>query len=231
MSKKWYNYFVSVEEGGPGGAPESAPQAGDDAGVQRGAAQTVADIAASISTVEPKFEKPLSAATTFDEIYQAAEIHPPAHGYTIYKVAEMLQNEHIRDLPPEIKRSSVLLALETAGVKLQEIVEDAVKRDKALDGFERVRRKAADDTEARKTEENQRIQAEMEKMLADFRARVQANNEAIAKERETFNAWLQQKQREEQKIADTIGYFVTANPITVGAVPPATSEKKPNSAH
>src|SRR5947209_6974493 len=124
MSKKWYNYFVSVEEGGAPG--EGAPQTAGETAAQQGAAQTVADIAASITTVEPKFEKPLSAATTFDEIYQAAEIHPPLHGYTIYKVAEMLQNEHIRDLPPEIKRSSVLLALETAGVKLQEVVEDAV---------------------------------------------------------------------------------------------------------
>ena len=31
------------------------------------------------------------------------------------KVAEMLRSEHIRNLPREVKRSSVLVALEAAG--------------------------------------------------------------------------------------------------------------------
>ena len=80
-------------------------------------AQTVAEIASSVAT-EPKFSSPVSAAAGFDEIYHAAEIQPPAHGYTITKVTEMLQSERIRTLPAEVKKNSILLALDAAGVKI-----------------------------------------------------------------------------------------------------------------
>ena len=71
-----------------------------------------------------------AAGASFEEIYNAAEIHPPTHGYTIYKIADMLQSEHIRNLPADVKRSSILLALDAAGVKLQDIIEDAVRRSR-----------------------------------------------------------------------------------------------------
>ena len=211
MTKKWYNYFVSVDEAGSAGDPQQAPPE-----AERSAAQTVADIAASVAP-EPKMTSIPPPSASFDEIYSAAEIHPPAHGYTIYKIADMLQSEHIRNLPAEVKRSSILLALDAAGVKLQEIIEDAVRRDRALDTFERVQQKSVDDLAARKTEENRKIQEEMDKMVADHRARMQANNDAIAKEKERFYSWRLQKQQEEQKIADTVSHSVSENPITRGS--------------
>ena len=85
------------------------------------AAQTVADIAASLTPARPKMKQPSRARSLLDEIYSSAEIHAP-HGYTIMKIADMLQSEHIRNLPAEVKRSSILLALDAAGVKLQEVI-------------------------------------------------------------------------------------------------------------
>jgi hypothetical protein len=206
MSKKWYNYFVSVDEA------EQAQQP-PDAG--RNAAQTVADIAATLSPAPSPVSVPPPGAS-FEEIYNAAEIHPPQHGYTIYKIADMLQSEHIRNLPAEVKRSSILLALDAAGVKLQDIIEDAVRRDRALDTFERVQQKAVEDLEKRKTEENAQIQAELDRLVSEHRARMQANSDGVAKEKDRFFGWRLQKQQEEQKIADTVSYFVTENPITRG---------------
>ena len=179
------------------------------------AAQTVADIAASVAPeLHPANLPP--RARLFEEIYNAAEIHPPEHGYTIYKIADMLQSEHIRNLPAEVKRSSILLALDAAGVKLQEIIEDAVRRDRALDTFERVQQKSVQDLEQQKTEENRQIQEELDRLVAEHRARIQANNDAVAKDRERFYSWRLQKQQEEQKIADTVSHFVSENPITRG---------------
>src|SRR5215510_14331607 len=114
MSKKWYSYFVSVDPDAPARA-EAEPNA----------AQAIADIAASVQP-QVEFKQPVGDPSSFDQIYAAAEIRTPAHGFTIFKIADMLKSEHIRTLPVEIKRSSVLLALDAAGVKLQEIVEDAV---------------------------------------------------------------------------------------------------------
>ena len=176
MSKKWYNLFVSVGESGdrPAENPGEPPPAS--------AAQAVADIAAGVAP-ETRFTTPVDHAASFAEIYDSAEIHPPAHGFTIMKVAEMLHSEHIRNLPREVKRSSVLVALEAAGAPLQDVIADAVKRDRALDTFESVQQKSVASLEERKTQENQQIQAEMDRIIADHRARMQANNDEVAKEK------------------------------------------------
>jgi hypothetical protein len=210
MSKKWYNYFVSVDE-----ANAAADQSQTQPDSARSAAQTVADIAATLSPAPTPTSQP-AAGASFEEIYNAAEIHPPDHGYTIYKIADMLQSEHIRNLPAEVKRSSILLALDAAGVKLQDIIEDAVRRDRALDTFERVQQKAVEDLEKRKTAENTQIQADLDRLVSEHRARMQANNDAVAKDKDRFFSWRLQKQQEEQKIADTVSHFVSENPITRG---------------
>jgi Asp-tRNA(Asn)/Glu-tRNA(Gln) amidotransferase A subunit family amidase len=164
---------------------------------------------------ESRFSAPVQNPSSFDEIYKAAEIEPPGHGYTIEKVASMLQSEHLKGLSAEVKRSSILVALEASGARIEEVIQDAVRRDRALDGYERVLQKSLTDVQVKKTEENRQIEAEMNKMLGEYRARIQANNEAIARETERFSAWRAQKQVEEKNIADTVGYFVTENPITV----------------
>ena len=75
--------------------------------------------------------------------------------------------------------------------------------------------------DAAKLEENRKLQAEIDKMTADYKTRIQANTDAAAKRREAFAAWRVQKQIEEQKIADCVGYFVTENPITTTRNSPA----------
>jgi hypothetical protein len=184
----------------------------------------VAEIASAVAP-EPKFSAPVSNPNSFNEIYSAADIHAAAHGYTIVKIADMLQSEHIRNLPSEVKRSSILVALEAAGVKLEEVIEDAVRRDRALDTYERVLQKLVEELETRKTEENRRIEEEMERLLNDYRARIQANNDELAKEKERFFGWRLQKQQEEKKIADAVSHFTSENPITTGGAPAAPPKK------
>lgn len=237
--KKWYNFFVSVEsEGASQGAPvpvtDDAARAVADIAASIGAAPKAAARAVTTPPNNPTGPAPSTAAPAppaaltgrpldLSEIYSAAEITTPAHGYTVLKVAEMLQSPHIKDMPAEVRRSSVLVALDAAGVKVQQIVEDAVRRDKALDAFERIQQKAAEDFEAAKLEENRKLQAELDKLTADYQAKMRSNTEAAAKRREAFAAWRVQKQIEEQKISDCVSYFVTENPITTSRpVPPAT---------
>src|SRR6266446_4050440 len=105
MSKKWYNYIVSVDD--PVGAEQCPPNAARGApAATKSAAQSVAEIASSMAT-EPKFTKPVSDPTSFDEIYKAAEIPPAPQGYSILKISQMLESERIRTLPSDVKRSSI----------------------------------------------------------------------------------------------------------------------------
>src|SRR5215813_11987153 len=214
MSKKWYNYFVSVDESSapaPDG-PLDAPAATRPTS----AAQSVAEIARTVA-VEPKFTSAVSDPTSFEEIYKAAEIPPAPQGYSILKVADMLQSEHIRSMPVDVKRSSVLVALDAAGVDIKDVTQDAVRRDRALDGYERVQQRALDDLEARKTKENGQIQADMDRLIAEQRAKMQKNNDDVTQAKEKFFGWRLKKQQEEKKISDAVGYFVSENPITTGS--------------
>jgi hypothetical protein len=215
--KKWYNYFVSTDAAGnpvAGDPSASGPPAADTG--QMSPAQTVAQIASSVAT-EPKFTSPVSKQGTFEEIYQAAEIPAAPQGYSIMKVAEMLQSEHIRSMPTDVKRSTILVALDAAGVDIKDVIQDAVRRDKALDGYERVQERAITDLEAKKNQENAQIQAELDKYVAEQRAKIQSNNDDVTKEKERFFGWRLKKQQEEKKISDAVAPFVTENPITTGA--------------
>lgn len=223
MTKKWYNYIVSVDEDS---ASAQNPAAAAKPGAQKSASQSVAEIAASIAS-EPKFTNPISDPTSFEEIYRAAEIPAPPQGYSILKVAQMLESEHIRTLSSDVKKSTILVALDAAGVNIKDVIQDAVQRDRALDGYERVQQKALNELEAAKTEENNEIQADMDKYVTEQRAKMQANSDAISREKERFNGWKLKKQQEEKKIADTVGYFVAENPIATGdvdATAPAVSK-------
>jgi len=230
MDKKWYNYFVSVDQpegeapgvppprGGP--APAATPPMAarkPAAAPGASAAQTVAQIAATITPPpEPKFTSAVASAATFDEIYKAAEIPVAAHGYTILKVADMLHSEHIRDMAPTVKRSTVLVALDAAGVKIQEVIQDAVRRDKALDTYELVQEKGILDLENKKSQENRQLQAELDRLKGEYEAKIRKNNDAVTREKERFAAWRVKKQQEEQKIAEAVSHFASPNPITTG---------------
>src|SRR5512140_129046 len=129
MEKKWYNLFVSVDQPEGGVAPDGSTASDDSAPIaSRGpgasatqplrqpgapaapltAAQSVAQIAAALQA-QPRMT---AAGTTvsFDEIYKLADIQTPSHGYTIGKIAAMLDSEHMRGLPPNVKKASVLTA-------------------------------------------------------------------------------------------------------------------------
>jgi hypothetical protein len=223
MTKKWYNYIVSVDDtaGAETNSPNAPANTRSASGGAKNAAQSVAEIASSIA-VEPKFTTPISDPTSFEEIYKAAEIPPAPQGYSILKVSQMLESEHIRNLPSDVKKSSVLVALDAAGVDIKEVIQDAIRRDRALDTYERVQQRAADELETRKNKENSDIQAQIDKYVTEQRAKIQSNNEEVSREKERFTGWRLKKQQAEKKIAEAVGYFVSENPITTGDGPPTS---------
>jgi len=203
-NKKWYNYFVvttPTDSTSETPAPGSAPP------------RRVADIVRGGDS-ETTFTAPVATPTDLAQIYAAAQISAPAHGYTVLKVAEMLQNEHIRSLAPDVKQRSIMVALDAAGVKIADIIEDAVRRDRALDTYERVLQKSLEDLRAQKAAENQQIREEIDTRVAELRARVEQNDAELTAEQNNLLAWRVQKRQEEDRIAEAVGHFVSENPIT-----------------
>ena len=220
MPKKWYNYIVSVDDGA-----NQPPQSTGAPATQKSAAQSVAEIAATMAP-EPKFTTPVSDPTSFDQIYKAAEIPAAPKDYSILKVSQMLESDRIRSLPSDVKKSSILLALDAAGVDIKDVIQDAIRRDRALDTYERVQQRAVEELEGRKSKENSEIQAQIDRYVTEQRAKIQSNNDEISREKERFTGWRLKKQQEEKKIAEAVGYFVAENPITTGDVnaPPSPTK-------
>ncbi len=206
-NKKWYNYFVVTTP------TDTAPEARPDTPPRR-----VSDLVPE-AAADTAFTAPVSAPTDLGEIYTSAQIATPSHGYTVLKVAEMLQSEHIRSLPAEVKQKSIMVALDAAGVKVAEIIEDAVQRDRALDTYERVLQQHLETLREQKAVENRALEDEINQRVAELRARVDQNSAELTAEQNNLLAWRVRKRQEEDRIAEAVGYFVTENPITTSTAP------------
>jgi hypothetical protein len=229
VSKAWYNYFLITDDRkGEAASPSAATPAGSDSGLADGS-RRVADVP-SPAVTDATLTGPISNLTPLTEIYSSAQISVPAHGYTVLKVADMLQSDHIRALPADVKRKSILVALDAAGVTVDEIVADAVHRDRALDTYERVLQKNLEALRSEKQAENASLEQEIAERLAALRARIEANSQELAREQEQLRAWQLRKQDEERRIADTVGYFVSDNPITTAATSSTAAAAAPSTA-
>jgi hypothetical protein len=212
--KNWYNYFIVTGHPAAAGSP---PESSDPTLPPRRVVDMVPD-----AEGDATFDTPVSSPIDLSEIYTSAQIGTPAHGYTVLKVAEMLQSEHIRDLTADLKQRSVKVALEAAGVNVTDIVEDAVQRDRALDTYERVLQKHLEELRAQKEAENKQLEADIEQRVAELRGRIDQNNaevrrEEVRREQDALASWRVRKRQEEERIAEAVGHFVSPNPITSDA--------------
>jgi hypothetical protein len=164
---------------------------------------------ASAGPAGSDFAAPGGELMVFEEVYRSAGIKSPRLGYSIGKVIEMLHSEHIRNLPTETKRASLLMALEAAGVQVDEVLQDATLRQRAINSYEAIQRKHLEEYEARKAQDNCTIQAEMERVAAEYAARISCNLDDVAREKDSFRKWQVRKQHEAQSIADAVALCVT----------------------
>ena len=138
----------------------------------------------------------------FEEIYQTAQFKPPKLPYSILKVVEMASSPHLQGLSPEAKRSALLMALDAAAVQTEDLLQDAMLRQRALNEAEEALRKRLEDFEETKAKENSKIQSELEKLTTQYLARIQNNVDDVAREEDEFRDWQKRKQEESSKMAE-----------------------------
>lgn len=147
---------------------------------------------------------PRGELLSYQDIYHAAGILNPPSGYGIDKVVDMLNNEHLRDLSKDIRRASVLMALDAAGMSVNDLLQDATRRKQALESYEAAKRKQLDEFESLKSQEISRIEAELERLKAHYAERIQKNREQVEQEKESLRNWQMAMQHENQRISDVI---------------------------
>jgi hypothetical protein len=145
-----------------------------------------------------------------EDIYRTAGIMN-LRGHSVHKVVEMLRSEHIRGLSKELKRAAVLMALDAAGIPVDQLLQDAKARQQALDSYEAEQQKQFEAEWSRKAEENVQIEAELEQVKAQYRARISRNLESVEREKATFSSWLTTKRQESQSIAEAVETCLTTS--------------------
>ena len=173
---------------------------------------------------------PQTNLLSYEDIYRAAGILSPRSGYGIHKVVDMLNSERIRNLAPDVKRASVLMALDAAGTSADDLLQDATRRQQALASYEAGQQKQLEEFEARKAAENAQIQAEMERITAHYAERIQHNHDQVTQEKETLHNWQMQKQCENQRISDVIELCAKQPaPVPLASAAAASSSSAPAS--
>jgi hypothetical protein len=146
--------------------------------------------------------------SSFEQIYQSVTNKLPRVNYNILKVAEMMTSSHLSSMSTEAKRCSLLMALEAAGVAVEDVLQDAVLRQKALSEYEEVQKGRLKSFEQTKADENAKIQAELEKTTKAYMARIQANLDEIAREQDNFRTWQKSKNQECDRLTQAAEYCV-----------------------
>jgi hypothetical protein len=217
MKLKW---FAGDEEetfganGSANASSETAQKAAEAAPrLERGSERGMERAAAAKPGAMPSAESGGGFETELlpvEDIYRAAGITSPRRGYSIGKVVEMLRSEHLRGASRELRRAAVLMALDAAGVSVDEVLQDAKVRQEAIDAYAMEQRKHAESQWARKAEENLQIQAELELVKAHYGERIRRNLDGVAREKATFGSWLKAKEQETQGMAEAVEQVLKA---------------------
>ena len=160
----------------------------------------------------------------FGAVYAEAGIELPPHGYGIDKVAEMLEGKRLQTLSREVRATAVMAAIEAAGVPLRDVIQDAVKRDKALDAFEAAKGREIQELHARTETRVEAIRSEMDAFLKERNTELEALKAAEESANRAFIELQTRKRREEDRLASLVGHFLEGgdNPITTSAKAPAS---------
>ncbi len=153
-----------------------------------------------------------------EEIYVAAGVVSPRRGYTIKKVMEMLHSEHLSALSKEMRRASVMMALDAAGISVDEVLRDAQVRLEAIKSYEA--------EWARKAEEHVQLKAELEQVRTRFMERMKQSLNGIARDRARFGSWLTTMHEEAQSITEAAELCTKVAPPAAASVAPAPAEAK-----
>ena len=167
----------------------------------------------------------LTKYLSFEQVYLNAAVKPTRIPYGILKVAEMLDSPHLSGMSPEAKRCSLLMALEAAGVEIEDLLQDAVVRQRALNDYEERQRNRVRDFDAVKAEENSKIQAELDRLTSQHLERIQANIEEVAREQDKMRTWQKGKQQESQRITEAATFCVPQGSAAAGGSLTAVLER------
>jgi hypothetical protein len=169
-------------------------------------AVTLAELSTEIQAEEVRAlaDQPAELSLPFEKIFETAGITPGTQSWTVEKLKEVLRSESFKDQPKELAQKKILETLHAEKVSPEEIVKDAMARDKVLDSFEVYVRKKMEQRRAAL----ERRAAELEEGLKRLEAERAELEQKRKSDEERWVQWKQQKKAHEQDMAWAIGHLI-----------------------
>lgn len=164
------------------------------------------------TTQTPLSEKP------FEEIYREAGIKKER---SVDHLLELMNSPTVQNQPMAVKVVAVNLALSAKGEKIDDYIADAVRKDRALDAYQKMLSQRAREVEEKTKKDIERIQKEVEEYLKKKQAEIESLRAQAADFSKQSIDFSVRRLAEEQRLADAISPFLDGkpNPVTVGNDP------------
>ena len=155
----------------------------------------------------------------FAAVYRAAGIVDPPHGFSAFKVLEILRLRELAALEPKAKAAALagFLKMNPAGpVPIADVMQDAVRRDQALDKFEEFLRAQAGERAREIERETRRCRPRSTSSRAatasGWRRTARRSDERAAS---ASRPGRPRKRIEERSSVDAVAPFVERNPVSL----------------
>ncbi|MBI2923765.1 MAG: hypothetical protein HYY18_22130 [Planctomycetes bacterium] len=146
---------------------------------------------------------PKGFKATAEDVFAAAKLVEPENGWTAEKFRELAAKPLYRDMSPENRQKALLAELATNAVTPEQIVTDAVRKDEALDAYERFLQQRLAQTKKESAEKRKKLEAELAAV-----AEMEKSTEA------DFAAWQAAKRRKEAELAESLAPLMADGKIT-----------------
>lgn len=174
---------------------------------------TLSDLATEVRSdqVRALAELPAELSVPFAKVFDAAGVKPAEHGWTIERLASLLHTEQFQAMDRVSVQKAVLGLLANDKAQVEDVVKDAVARDRSIDAYEGfVRGKMRERAAAR-----ERQIAEVQAKIQELEAECARTAEESKVDQEQWRRWIEGKIAFEKDMAWALGFLLDKPVVSV----------------
>ena len=170
----------------------------------------------------------LPAMLSIAEVYERAGIKSDGSGFDLAKLEELLADPEIADLPLEIRARSVKASLKAMGRELRDIIEEAARRDQALEDYLVYLEHRVQQVEEQVAAANVALKHEIDDYVAAKTAAIESNKQTLQDAKGALADFRRGKTTEEQRLFNMVSPFVLPgeNPVIISEKDPLGGPSK-----
>jgi len=176
---------------------------------------TLADLAGEVKReeVQALAEMPAEMSVPLDKVFETAGVKAPAHGWTVDKLAELVGKEPYKSMSRAQVQKAVLELLAKDKAAIEEVVKDAMARDRAIDAFENFVQGKLD----KRKETRLLTIASIDGQIQSLQKQAEKLRQEGKSDEQQWKDWHARKVAYEKQMIHAVKFFVDSPPVTTDA--------------